>query len=78
MDRVVFLIDGFNLYHSLKAELRYRAYRWLDLRKLCSMFIKHKSQTLEEIYYFTALAEWNSAKVKRHKQYLKALRTTEI
>ena len=76
MDRVVFFIDGFNLYHSI---IDYNSkkstlfdYRWINLRKLSECFIG-KNTKLEKIYYFTALASWNPQKVKRHQLYIKAL-----
>jgi hypothetical protein len=35
MDRIVFFIDGFNLYHALIANNhKYAAYKWLNLEKL--------------------------------------------
>jgi len=39
MGRTAFLVDGFNLYHSLKDAqfaLGGRSTRWLDLRSFCS------------------------------------------
>jgi uncharacterized LabA/DUF88 family protein len=62
MNRVSFLIDGFNLYHSLRQaghHLRGASTKWLDLRALCSSYLHRigsKAQLLE-IYYFSALAK---------------------
>jgi uncharacterized LabA/DUF88 family protein len=78
MDRVVFLVDGFNLYHSLKAKPQYLKYRWSDLRRLCDMFVKHKSQVIEGVFYFTALAFWDQGKMRRHKLYINALRLSGV
>ena len=44
---------------------------------MCQFFLK-KSDSLTDIYYFTALAKWNEGKVKRHKRYIKALETTGV
>ena len=77
MTKTIVLIDGFNLYHSLPKELGIKKYRWINLRKLYQMFIK-KSETLTDIYYFTAFPEWNEGKVVKHKEYIKALETTGI
>lgn len=76
MGRVSFFIDGFNLYHSLIGE-RLRNLLWLDLNSLCSRFIR-KGEALADIYYFTALPNWNTAKRQRHITYLKALRTKNV
>jgi hypothetical protein len=52
MIRTTFLIDGFNLYHSLRkaeADTGQRAMRWLDLHRMCSNFlylIGHNSEAL--------------------------------
>jgi uncharacterized LabA/DUF88 family protein len=71
MTKVIFFIDGFNLYHSL-ANKRFNKYKWLDLRGLAKKFIT-KKENIEEIYYFTALTTWSQNKMNRHKLYIKAL-----
>ena len=77
MIKTTAFIDGFNLYHSLPEKLGVKKYRWLDLKKLCQMFIK-QAETLTDIYYFTAFAKWNEGKVVKHKEYIKALETTGV
>jgi len=64
------LIDGFNLYHSLRENPRYK---WIDLRRLAQFFLK-KNERITKIYYFTSIAYWDTGKVKRHGAYIKALR----
>ena len=82
-DRVFFnmkitaFIDGFNLYHSLAENPETKKYRWLDLKKLCQFFLK-QSESLTDVYYFTALAKWDGGKIERHKEYIKALETTDV
>lgn len=71
MNKIIFFIDGFNLYHSLDANPNYHKYKWLDLAKLSSLFTTKKDK-LVDIYYFTALATWNTAKANRHKIFIKA------
>ncbi len=71
MDRVTFIIDGFNLYHSIreaakdfktkstKQDEKSKSVKWLDINSLCSSYIYlfGKTAVLEEIYYFSALAK---------------------
>jgi uncharacterized LabA/DUF88 family protein len=77
MAKIVFFIDGFNLYHSLDYfsdgpnPLQYRRYKWLNLQKLASLFVG-RLDTLEEVILFTALATWDSEKIKRHRTFIKA------
>ena len=59
--RVSFLIDGFNLYHSIDAAKRDRIIKsgkWLDVWSLCKNYIYlfGKEATLFEVYYFSAIA----------------------
>jgi uncharacterized LabA/DUF88 family protein len=70
MEKVIFFIDGFNLYHALDNN-RYYRYKWIDLYSLAQKFIL-KKEKIEEIYYFTALAIWSPDKVERHKTFIKA------
>lgn len=83
MARVAFLIDGFNLYHALNYSpvrnrstdpYRYRKYKWLNLRRLAETYTAiTPGDSVESIYYFTALAHWNAGKVSRHQLYINAL-----
>jgi uncharacterized LabA/DUF88 family protein len=70
MEKVIFFIDGFNLYHAL-ANKRFYRYKWLDLYSLAEKFITKKDK-IEGIYYFTALATWSADKLRRHKIFIKA------
>lgn len=71
-EKVVFLIDGFNLYHSIKEDPRLRPLRWLDIPGLAASLVR-KNQELAGIYYFTALALWDPEKVARHKRLIRVL-----
>ena len=56
MDRIVFLIDGFNLYHSVLAASKYYdddwSLKWLNISSLCSNYLDliSKNPTLVDIY----------------------------
>ena len=77
MARIVFFIDGFNLYHSLASKPEYHKYKWINLARLCQNLTK-KSDTIENIYYFTALAEWDQQKVSKHKRLIRALELEKV
>lgn len=85
--RVAFLIDGFNLYHSIRdAEKAHPGppQRWLDLRAFCQEYIRHfgPAATLSGIHYFSAYARHLEAHkvdvVRRHETYVDALRSTGV
>ncbi len=87
MKRVTFLIDGFNLYHSVKDaanQLGVRSLKWLNISKLCSSYVYlfGKDAVLHDIYYFSALAkhlmQYDPGKVKRHEDYITCLNSTGI
>lgn len=85
--KVVFFVDGFNLYHSVReAERRLPGIqlKWLDLKALCSSYL-HLIDTkakLSEIHYFTAYAEHlrdkNPKKLTRHKAFVRALTACKV
>jgi uncharacterized LabA/DUF88 family protein len=85
-NRITFLVDGFNLYHSV-VDLRRNTggnCRWLDIRSLCGSFLSAigNAATVDTIYYFSALAQhaeaWRPGTVERHRIYLEALASTGI
>lgn len=71
MSKIVCLIDGFNLYHSLHSPRNYHKYKWLDLTSFVKKFIGSKDNIIG-IYYFTALAVWSPDKVRKHKLFIRA------
>lgn len=77
MNRIVFFIDGFNLYHALAEKPEYYKYKWIDLFKLANCFIK-KTEKIVGIYYFTALATWDLKKMAKHKTLIKALELRNV
>ncbi len=86
MKKVAFLIDGFNVYHSIlriKKDTGYST-KWLDLQSLCKSYLPlfGKEAVLENIYYFSAipyhLKDSKPHKIHRHEQYIRCLKTTGI
>ena len=73
MRRVIFLIDGFNVYHALDDNANYRKYKWLDYSTLAKFFVTSKDKIVD-IFYFTAYAHWNPSKRSRHHLLIQALR----
>jgi len=86
MNRVIFLIDGFNIYHSTLDIKRHTGYstKWLDLASLCKSYIHlfGKGAKVETIYYFSAIPYYlearNPGKIKRHKNYIECLESSGI
>ncbi|MCP4669166.1 MAG: NYN domain-containing protein [Deltaproteobacteria bacterium] len=83
MARVVFFIDGFNVYHSLNVfdPIRqthlYRKYLWLDLYALADRFTR-KQDALSGVYYFTAYATWKPHSMRRHRKLVDALKSKGV
>ncbi len=71
MERVKAYVDGFNLYHGLKAK-HGRKYLWLDLQKLTLRVLK-PAQHLIEVQYFTARVRSQPESEQRQAAYLDAL-----
>jgi uncharacterized LabA/DUF88 family protein len=80
--RVAFLVDGFNLYHSLCSATDQGAFtplKWLDLHSMCRALLPSigVDASLASIDYFTALpghlAISNPARLERHRVYMRAL-----
>jgi uncharacterized LabA/DUF88 family protein len=84
--RLAFLIDGFNVYHSIVALERKKGnnVKWLDLYRLCNSYchLFGKTAKLESVYYFSALAlhlqNKNPGRIKRHRIYIKCLKDSAV
>jgi uncharacterized LabA/DUF88 family protein len=85
--RVVFFVDGFNLYHSIKsAEQRFGGLplKWLDLPGLCDSTLQLIGNGAQRtaIHYFTAFAEYlrhkDPGKYSRHQLYVRALTAHKV
>ncbi len=86
-NRVTFLVDGFNLYHSLKQaerSLNNCSTRWLNLQSLFQGYISifGKGAVIEDIYYFSAMAKHiNHRKpgtTTKHANYIDILNATGV
>lgn len=79
MSRIVALVDGFNLYHSIAervaTEPRFQSYKWLDLNALIKTYYP---KGVQKILYFTSLTLWDGVKVERHRTLIKAMESTGI
>ena len=75
--RAMVYIDGFNLYHGLKAK-KWKRYYWLDLCKLArNLILPNERMAVAHVHYFTApvFQVRRGATAKRQQVYLKALET---
>ncbi len=87
MRRAAFLIDGFNLYHSVRRAqqaLQGASTKWLDIRRLCQdrAYLIGRDVRLSDVFYFSALARHLEAKrpdvTVRHQIYLDCLRDSGV
>jgi uncharacterized LabA/DUF88 family protein len=87
MNRTVFLIDGFNLYHSVREasrDLRGASTKWLDIASLCKsyLYLIGNNAQVTGIHYFSALARHLEASnpdvTKRHQAFIRCLEATGI
>lgn len=89
MNRVTFLIDGFNLYHSVVQAsfdlgLKGKGTRWLNVWSLCSSYLHAigGNAQIKQVYYFSAFATHREHvspdTVQRHKEYIECLRETGV
>lgn len=82
--RVTFLIDGFNLHHSIIDLGRFQNLhaKWLNIHSLCSSFLHliSKDANLADIYCFSAFAHHLSDPnvIKRHQDHIECLKYTGI
>src|SRR5882762_6470531 len=72
-NRVCFLVDGFNVYHSVCEALRTRkgaSMKWLDMQDLCASYLSSigNGAILEKVFYFSAFMDWIPDKVARHQR----------
>jgi len=77
LPKVSFFIDGFNVYHSLRNKQDYYKYLWLDYRRFLQRFVR-KRDTLSDIFYFSAYANWDKIRVKKHRMLIDIWKSTGI
>lgn len=75
-NRTFCYVDGFNLYHAIR-ELHSPHLKWLDLWALAQSFLTQNDE-LMNVVYFTAVADWNPEKARRHRAYIAALRARGV
>ena len=73
MQRVIAYVDGYNLYHGLRAKGWQRFY-WLNIPALAQQLLK-PHQTLVVTKYFTTIVKRPEDKRRRQATYLEALQT---
>lgn len=86
MDKTIFLIDGFNFYHSVRdlKEDTGHSTKWFDIAALCKsyLYLFGKEARLETIYYFSAIPYYLTHSkpdtIKRQKDYILCLKSTGI
>ncbi len=85
--RTVFLVDGFNLYHSLESALKLMPgvpLKWLDLPRLLTetLPLVGPLARFAAVHYFSAYAYHLHAtrpdKIARHKAYVRALTASGV
>lgn len=75
--RASFYVDGFNLYHAIN-DLGDPHLKWVDLKKLCGMLLNHRRETLETVYWCSAIHHQHSPKRDRHRTYRRAIESTGV
>jgi uncharacterized LabA/DUF88 family protein len=84
-NRTTFLVDGFNLYHSVvdaSNDIGGASTKWLNIRSLCESYLHifGRDNKFERLYYFSALATHMNQKdpstVSRHEGFIDCLKST--
>ncbi len=88
VNRVIFLVDGFNLYHSLvqaQEDTDGPCVKWLDLHGLCSSYLHIVGRqadgrvVTEAIHYFSATPTHRTKGAQhRHALYMRCLQSSGI
>lgn len=77
MNRILFIFDGFNIYHSIDENNNYHKYKWLDYYALANAFLR-KSDEITSVNYLTAYQTWKQDSYRRHIDYVSALKTMGV
>ncbi len=73
MDRVIAYVDGYNLYHGLRAQ-GWKRFYWLNISTLAQQLLKPQ-QMLVVTKYFTTIVKQPDDKRRRQAVFLEALQT---
>lgn len=76
MGRVVCLIDGFNLYHAID-RVGDESLKWCNYWQLAQRFVK-PGDTLDSVWYFTALTHWKPEGMSRHMKLIDAQKANSV
>ncbi len=75
--RCSFFIDGFNFFHAVDdlvpTDSDFQKLKWTDYVALGREFLP-RGCDLTKVYYFTAYADWDPGKRKRHNELVRANR----
>lgn len=69
-------IDGFNVYHAIE-KLGDARLKWLNYRQLSETLLRD-AETLDSVHFFTAVWRFETAKQKRHENYIAALEAVGV
>jgi uncharacterized LabA/DUF88 family protein len=69
-------IDGFNVYHAID-KLGDARLKWLNYRQLSETLLRD-GETLCGVHFFTAVWRFETAKQKRHQNYIAALEAVGV
>ena len=87
VNRTIFLVDGFNLYHSVvnaSDDLGGISTKWLNIRSLCEsyLYLFGRNSKYEDLFYFSALAHHMNLNdpntVRRHQIFIDCLKATDV
>ena len=73
MESVIAYVDGYNLYHGLRAK-GWKRFYWLNIAALARQLLK-PDQTLASTKYFTTVVKHPDDKRRRQAVFLEALQT---
>lgn len=77
MDKVLFLVDGFNVYQALDEKQEYHKYKWMDYFALAKCFVTQNDKIVD-VVLFTAYVVWNPDKKLRHRKLIQALESKGV
>lgn len=77
LNRILFFIDGFNLYHALQDRQSYHKYKWIDYSSLAKCYVVPNDKIVG-VLLFTAYAHWNPEKEKRHRDLITAVQLSGV
>lgn len=69
-------IDGFNVYHAIEKQGDPRL-KWLNYRTLAESLLRD-GEALDSIDFFTAVWRFETAKQKRHENFIAALEAVDV